>query len=129
VSLSGLLLSAAPGLPSAPRDALSTLVPVIPTTLRTFARDDEISGFIRIYQRTKAAAAEARVAVRIVDARDQAIFNYDDVVAASRFGPSHAADYQFAVPVERLAAGQYLLTCEVSAAGRTVRRDVRFTMK
>jgi VWFA-related protein len=40
VSLSGVVLSAAPGLPAAPRDALSTLLPLIPTTVREFEKDD-----------------------------------------------------------------------------------------
>ena len=40
VSLSGVVLNAAPGRAAAPRDALAALVPIVPTTLRVFdARD------------------------------------------------------------------------------------------
>ncbi len=50
-ALSGLALSAAPGLPAAPNDHVLSVLPVEPTTLRTFSGRDRVTAFMRVYQR------------------------------------------------------------------------------
>ena len=50
VSLSGLMLTATPNVPIAPPDAYRDLLPVIPTTRRTFEPTSHVSAFVRIYQ-------------------------------------------------------------------------------
>jgi hypothetical protein len=47
LALSGIVLSATPGIASAPRDALEGLLPVVPTSLRDFLPTDRVTAFVR----------------------------------------------------------------------------------
>ena len=71
LSLSGVLISAMPSAPAAPKDAFATVVPVVPTSRRAFDTADLVTGFLRVYQGGEAPLVPASVAVRIVDGRDQ----------------------------------------------------------
>jgi VWFA-related protein len=129
VALSGMVLSVSPGVPVAPRDALTTLLPVIPTTTRVFTHDDDVSAFVRIYQGGKKPLVPVQIDVRAVDTADRVVHRRTDVKEPGAFSVSREADYRLDLPLERFTPGQYVLTCEASAGGRTVRRDIRFTVK
>ena len=50
LSLSALVLSSPAAPIVAPRDALKALIPIVPTTKRTFRPADQAAAFIRVYQ-------------------------------------------------------------------------------
>ena len=50
-------------------------------------------------------------------------------IEPDRFQSGRSADCQFALPLARLAEGEYLLTVEASAAKTSARREVRFRVE
>jgi VWFA-related protein len=127
--LSGVALNVKPGLAAAPRSALVPLLPVVPTTLREFARDDTVSGFVQVAQGGNKPVVPVRLEIRIVDANGTTVHGASDTLETSMLAAGRTAEYQFKVPVDHLNPGAFLLTIQASAAGRTARRDVRFTRK
>jgi hypothetical protein len=126
LSMSGALLSATPGLTSAPRDKLASLLPVVPTTKREFVADERVTAFVRIYQGGSKDLAPVIVTARIVDGGGTTVFDTMETLGADRFAADRAADYRLELPLQRLAPGPHLLTIEAKAGKATVRRDVRF---
>ena len=127
LSLSGVLVTVAPAPLAAPRLVLSPIVPVVPTSERTFAKTDKVTTFLRVYQGTNAEAAT--LTVRVVDAHDQTVATQTMPISAALFRERHVADVPYALPMARFAPGDFLLTFEVSAGKATARRDVRFTVR
>lgn len=127
--LSGVALNVKPGLAAAPRSALVPLLPLVPTTLREFARDDTVSGFVQVAQGGNKPVVPVRLEIRIVDANGATVHGASDTLETSMLAAGRTAEYQFKVPVDHLNPGAFLLTIQASAAGRTARRDVRFTRK
>jgi hypothetical protein len=130
-SMSGVVIGASPGRPSAPRDVFAGVLPIVPTAQRQFARDDRVTAFLQIYQQAP-QASPAIVNVRIVDDTDASVLDEQISIAAAQFRPGrilHAAPVEFRLPIERLTAGRYLLTFEASVQGKTLRRDVRFSVR
>jgi VWFA-related protein len=129
LSLSGLLLSTSHGPIAAPKNKLLPLVPVVPTTRREFGADDRVAGFVRVYAAGGRPATPATVTIRITDGRDATLVETREALEGERFSPDGMAEYRFEVPVDRLAAGPYLLTVEARRGAATARRDARFTMR
>jgi hypothetical protein len=129
LSLSGIVLASSPAVPSAPPDAFTNLLPVVPTAQRQFARTHRASAFLRVYQRTKDPAHPVNVKARIVDTSNRAVFDDAVSLSADRFAATHASDYRLELPVERLERGEYLLTIEAARGQYTAGRAVRFTVR
>jgi VWFA-related protein len=129
----GLWMSSAltlrPGLLAAPRGALADLFPVVPTTVRDFAADDEVHGFVQVVQGGKHPPSSVRLDIKIVSAREETVHRADDTLEAAMFAAARSADYGFAVPIESLAPGPYVLTIDASAGNRSTRRHIRFTRR
>ena len=129
MSLSGVIVSASPSPASAGKEALAPLLPVMPTTKRTFAKTDRVSAFVRIYQHTKGELSSVRLDVKVVDDHDNANFHATETVTADRFDATRVVDHPFDVPIASFAPGPHLLTIEATAGKTTARRDVRFVVK
>ena len=129
LSLSGVALSVTPGVVSGPKDALASIVPVVPTTLREFTREDKVTAFLRAYQGGKNAIVPITLDVRIVNANDVSVFETKETLGPERFAKDRAAGYSLDVPIATLEPGSYLLTIEVKAGGKMARRDVRFNVR
>jgi hypothetical protein len=127
--LSPVALTVDPGLMAAPRGTLAGLLPIVPTTVRDFAEDDEITGFVRLVQGGKSPVGDVAVRITVLDSDNRAVHRAGDGLESTTFSADRSAEYQFTVPVAQLSPGAYLLTIEVEGRGRTVRRDVRFTRK
>lgn len=127
--LSPVALTVDPGLMAAPRGTLGDLLPIVPTTVRDFAEDDEVSGFVQLVQGGKSRMDGVAVQISIADRDDRTIHRASDRLESAMFSADRSAEYQFTVPVAQLSPGAYLLTIEVESQGRAVRRDVRFTRK
>jgi hypothetical protein len=126
LSLSGLVL----GRPrSGTSDALADLLPVVPTASRAFSPAGSLLAFLRVYQGGKDALRPVHVRARLVDAAGRTALEEQGELGADRFGPERSADIRFPLPLARLQPGPYLVTFDVADAGRTARRDVRFTIE
>lgn len=129
LSMSGVVLGATPGLPSAPRDALAGILPFAPTTLREFVRDDDVLAFAQLYLRGRAASA-VTITARVVDRTGVTVDEVREPVAAARFSPAGVAEFRYHLPLAILAPGPHLLTIEAAAGDSpTIRKDVRFVRK
>ena len=127
--LSGAALTVSPGIASAPRGALSELIPVVPSTIRDFMEDDEVHGFIQVSQGGRSAVRAVTLDIRVIDGTDTVVHRASDTLETAMFSAVRSADYQFRLPVEQLKPGAYLLTIEATAGGRSARRDVRFARR
>ena len=125
LSASGAVLTTMP-VPYAASPVVAEALPVTPTTRRLFQSSEAVEVFLRIYQADRPRPVS--VAVRIGDAEGEGIIQGDEVVPAAAFDGSGATDWRFALPLDRLAPGEYLLTVGVSLDGQTVTRYVRFAV-
>ena len=129
LSLSGIVLSAAPGTVSGPRDAFVDILPVVPTARRKFAAADRVMAFVRLYQGGSRPLAPLDVATRLVNDRVEEVAGEQKRFDAASFGKERAADYRFVVPTDRLPPGEYLLTVDATSGTSTTRRTSRFQVR
>lgn len=115
LSLSGVVVGSTPAPKSAPRDALSALTPVTPTTRRDFTQADQVVVFVRVYQGGKRAVVPVEVRATITDDLDQVVVSETDVLPPGLFGSRRSTDHTWDIPLERLRPGAYLLT--IAATG------------
>jgi len=137
-SMSGVVLSNAPGRPSAPRDVLRDVVPLVPTAQRDFEKFDLVTALFDLYQNGSDAIAPAQVAIRVTDGHGAVVVDHSQTVAAERFSAAQttgknrtpaAADVRYRLPLDKLATDRYLLTFEATIGETTMRRDVQFAVR
>lgn len=130
-SLSSIVIEAGRGTSSVPRDALQDLLPVVPTTKRTFSRAESATAFVRLYQGTgrDSALEPAAVRVQIVDAANTPVRDEVLSLAPSAFDDDRAADCRIALPLRSLVPGEYLLRLEAAVGDRVAGRAVRFRVE
>jgi VWFA-related protein len=128
LTLSGIILGRLPVAAPRGKDPLDGLVPLPPTTIRTFATSDRVAVFFRMYQGGKNAVSPVRLTARLVDAEDRAVFEQSGTLETAAF-VSRVASQTLTVPLARLPEGEYLLTIEAVGGNTTVRRDVRLRIK
>jgi VWFA-related protein len=128
LSLSGIVVHADLPIRSAPPDAFTKLLPIVPTARRDFARADRASAFLRVYQKSKDAAQPADVTATIQDASGRTLLSEHASMTPDRFAVDHSSDYRLQLPLERLEPGEYLLTIEATQGKHTARRGVRFAV-
>ena len=84
-SISGVVISATPGRPSAPRDLFSDVLPVTPTAQRLFEKSDRASALFDLYQIASKPMFPANVAVRIIDAQGVVVIKDFQTLGVDRF--------------------------------------------
>jgi hypothetical protein len=126
LSISGLVLSAAPSPPTAPVAAFRDQIPIVPTARRSFRATDRATAWIRIHRRNDAAGS---ITMRIVNERNEPVVERTEVVDARPGKGVSTIDQQFDLPPDSLGRGEYLLTAQVVAGEDTERRDVRFRVE
>jgi VWFA-related protein len=129
LSLSGVVIAAAPTPAAAPKDAFAGIIPVVPTTTRGFDRTDNARAFLRMYQGGTQPAVPVDVTVRLTDAQGAEVSVRRDRVTADAFAAARSADYTYEIPLRTLKPGAHLLTIEATAGPFTSRRDVRFSVR
>jgi len=130
LALSPISLGTEPAEGVARTDVLAAILPIVPTTAREFAPGDRITSFLRVFQGGKQPVAPATVVAQILDIRDSPVFEKADVMAAAVFEANRAADFGFALPLERLSRGLHLLSITAKLpAGPTARRDLVFRVR
>ena len=131
LSLSSIVVNAQRTTSSVPLDALDGLLPMAPTTDRTFARAETVSAFLRVYQGAGRNDALAPVAVRvqIVDAQNRAVRDEVLPLGAAEFTSDRGTDLRLALPLARLTPGDYLLRIEAAMGERVAGRAMRFSVE
>ena len=131
VSLSGVVFSANPAMPLGQQEGLKNVIPVVPTTQREFGGQDKASAFVRVYQGGKDPLNDVPLRIQLRNQEDVMVLDRRDTVPASSFGTSRSADINLALPVQRLAPGEYLLTIDATAPGGkpVAPRNMRFRIR
>lgn len=131
LSLSNIIVGATAGTLTAPKDFLASLLPIVPTARREFARTGRLLAFFRVYQGTNRTDPLVPVQVRssIVDDHDRVVATEAGVLDVAEFAKARAADYYVTLPLTTLAAGEYLLKVETTMGARTAGRAMRFVVK
>jgi VWFA-related protein len=126
LSLSGLLLNVTPSPRAAPVDAFHDVLPLVPTTRRTFRTTDRVTAWLRFH---RPKDAPGTVTTRLTNADNDVIAELTEVIDTAREGNARAAEHRIDLPVEDLTPGEYLVTVEVSAGDDRARRDARFRIQ
>lgn len=128
VSLSGLALERQSG-GAAMLEDLASVVPARMTTGRVFSADERVAVIAQVYQGRAKTPGPVRVTARIVDGQDRTASTTETALEPTAFSAQRHADYRLDLPLDRLAAGEYLLTIDASTATTSARRDLRFTLR
>jgi hypothetical protein len=84
-SMSGVVLAATPGRPSAPRDVFKDILPVIPTSQRSFKATDQVTALFDLYQNAGKGLAPANVSIRVTDDHGAAVITETRTIGIDRF--------------------------------------------
>jgi VWFA-related protein len=125
LSLSGVVLTES-SVSSVRGDPLTALEP---TATRVFSADNRIQAFLRVYQGGTAALSPAALRIRLVDEHNTAVVDRTETLPAPAFSRNRQADYSLRLPLASLKPGEYWLSIEAAMGKRTVKRDLRFTVK
>lgn len=125
-SMSGMLLTATPSPAVAPLDALSALVPVVPTARREFSRASRLGAFVRLYQ--PSANRDLSLLWQIRDAQNKALTTQRQHLSPEAFAKTRSVDLTPSFGLEGLVPGEYVLTLDVTYNRRVTSRHVRFTV-
>jgi hypothetical protein len=126
LSGSGVVLEVRPPAVSAPVAALSHLLSFDPSARREYGSGEEVTAFLRIYQRGRKLALPVRITARILDRSGSSVWNSAEDIDRERFAAAGEADYRVELPISTLAPGQYLLEIAAADGRSTVRRELRF---
>jgi hypothetical protein len=127
--LSGIVLASPSTLLATPADAVADVSPVVPTSLREFARTSNLTAFARVY-RGGENAGQVLVHARIIDAESQTVFDNTATLQVADVARAGGAEVRLDLPLDRAKPGQYLLTIEATRGTKeTARRDVRFAVR
>jgi VWFA-related protein len=130
LSMSGVVVSAAPPIPTPSNDNMKALVPISSTTRRQFSAVDTVTTFARVYQGGSRRPSTVTITSRVFDATGRAVFADTQTFAPAAFAATRGADHRLELPVHRFSPGPHVLTIEaVAGRGVTTRRDVRFEMR
>jgi VWFA-related protein len=129
LSMSGLVLAVTPPMLVSSSRAFADLLPLVPTAKRAFARSDRVTAFVRVNESAGRAAQPVTIMLTVKDANDRAVVTATTSLAAEAFVESRGADYRFELPLDRLIAGEHLLTIEAARGSQTVRRAARFSVQ
>jgi hypothetical protein len=108
---------------------LKAIIPVVPTTDRTFTTAGQVLAFLRVYEGGKSAIAPVTLRISILDSHDKAVFERTDTLTPDRFTTDRAADVKFDLPLTQLSEGPHVLTFQATSGKATASRDVMFVVR
>jgi hypothetical protein len=126
LSSSGVVLDVRPPAVSAPVAAPSHLLSFDPSARREFGSGEEVTAFLRMYQRGRTPALAVRITARVLDRSGSSVWSSAEDIGQERFAAAGEADYRVELPISTLAPGQYLLEITAADGRSTVRRELRF---
>jgi hypothetical protein len=126
VSLSGLVLLSSTSPMIAPADAFSDILPRPFTARRAFDETDSVTVFLRVYQVAGRGPSTAAVRLRLLDEQNVERVVHEARLEPAAFEASRSADFSYDLPLASLSRGEYLVTVDVGASGRSLQRTLRF---
>ena len=127
-SLTGIALAMTPARPNAPAGAFADLMPMTPTTERSFAKDGRVSAFFKVQQAGNVPQPVA-VHIQIAASDGRIVFDEARSLTPADFATARAAAVSVDLPLSRLVAGEYLLVVQASIGSDQLRRNVRFSVR
>jgi len=110
-------------------DALASLLPIVPTTLRDFAPGDSVVAFLRVFERNGTPPSQVKTLAQLINVSDQKVWEQAGEVSSSAFSGG-SAPIQLNVPLEKLARGSYLLSISAEKPdGTKTRSDLVFRIR
>jgi hypothetical protein len=128
LQLSGLVISVGDPLATTPGESTAALIPVTPTSRRSFTADETINGFLRIYQGESRSKGSVTVTGIITDETNRVLQRSTLTLTPDKFSGGQA-DYGWMLPLSGLAPGDYLLTMAAAQGGKPIHREVRFSVR
>jgi VWFA-related protein len=130
LAVSPLVWSASPSPVLATQGELKGLLPVVPTSRRSFLSSDSVSAFARVYQPGTGAPAAIRLRVLLRDETDRIVMNQQEDLPPERFaGALRSTDVTVPIPVATLPTGEYLLVFEATGPTVTARQQSRIGLR
>jgi VWFA-related protein len=129
ISLSGIVIGSDNGLAIDGADQLKALLPLTPTTVRTFDRGEPVTAFARAYEGGSSALRPFTVHTRIVSDHDQLMLDRTETVGPERFDRMRSNQIYVRLPTSDLAPGPYLLTVDATLGKVTAQREIRFSIR
>jgi VWFA-related protein len=127
--LSGLLVEPIPGRPWTGGSNVKDLLPVMPTTLRSFGASQRAAAFMRVYQGGSRQPRPVTVTATLRNTRDDVVSVGATVLVATAFSRDRTADYRFQLPTATLPPGEYLLNLDASTDQKRVGQSLRFSVR
>ena len=129
MTLSGLVLLDRRAPITTPADILAGILDTPPTTRREFRAGEDVSAFVRVYQKVGAQPKSVAVVFRVLDSQLREVASTPVDLAADQFATANSAATSFPLPLDTLKPGAYVLRLDASIDGVTGRRDLRFDVK
>ena len=125
IALTGLVLGRAATSGQPRSDPFGGIMPILPTTLREFTRNDQPTVFSRIAQGGSDPPAPVTVETELLDSSDVSAFQSHETLPSSAFRADRTAPYTVDLPLRQLRGGLYLLVLNARLpAGESDRREV-----
>jgi VWFA-related protein len=128
LAVSGWAVAAAPGPVQAPAEVFAELMPVAPTSRRTFSVRDSLRGWLRIYQRGQSVPLPVTLEMTVLDTAGTIRMSDTRSFAPETFAADRSVDYLCPVPVNH-GPGEYLLDAIIRAGQVSEKRSVRYTVR
>jgi VWFA-related protein len=128
LSISGVAIGRAEGRVIGGRESLAPVLPFAPTTVREFAATDHVGALLRVHQRQGRAAA-VELETQVFNADEAVVVSEAKAIPQSAFAENTGVEHRYDLPLKTLPLGAYLLRFRVTAAGRVVEREVRFSIR
>jgi hypothetical protein len=126
LSLSGVVVSV-DGRRTSDPGAVASLLPIVPTTTRTFAAGDAVTVFLRVYAGGSRTPAPVELRAELRNTGNEVVFTDTRTVTPEGTSAPRSAEYRLTLPVARLERDEYLLTIDATAPrAQPQRRHVRF---
>ena len=129
LSLSGVVVDSINAPYAAPKDALQSVVPIVPTTDREFETTGKARAFLRVYQGVKGPALPITMTTSILDEHDAKVASADSTIGVDQFTAGTGAEVTFDLPLDTLKPGTYLLMFDATNGKQTAHRDLIFAVR
>jgi VWFA-related protein len=136
LSISGIALmsSAASRTPTPPPDkAFLEVLPSVPTALRDFARGDVLSAFAEIYDNRASTPHRVAISAAVTADDGTVVFSASDERRSEEIqGKTGGFGHSVKIPLERFAAGRYVLRIEAKtllSEGASAARELEFRVR
>lgn len=136
LSMSGLVITSA-GASAVPTarvdDQFKDVLPAAPTTLREFARQDELATFVEVYDNETRTPHRVEIKTTVLADNGTVAFTTSEERRSEELGPAGGGyGHTTRIPLTGLAPGRYVLRTEARStlgSGATAMREVEFRVR